>query len=273
MKTQIFAAGRWQDADGDAEITVLPEEMDDAQAGKLPTRTLESQIRRLRFATVMSIPRIGYLDALDSITKAVEWPGCPRFAGYGVFWSHSLARCIEKALEWRDDDGSQADYILTADYDTFTTPEMAQKLVELLAKHPEFDGIVPMQIKRGGSLDVLASTDGAVNIGLDIVPIKTGHFGFSMFRRQVFEGLKKPWFLEIPDEQGGWTDGRTDPDIYFWLRAREQGFNFGLAPRVVIGHGEEVIGYPKIVDGKITKVYQSVNDWQNTHQVPAEVLA
>lgn len=260
---QVFAASRWQDLFDGAQIDVANEqEAADYKANKLPVRRLESTKQQIRIAAVMSLPRVGFLDSYESICQALATAGIPRHLGWGVYWHHSLSRGIVAALEATDPEGYEYDYILTADYDSFVLPEDVTALATILAQHPEVDAVVPMQIKRGGSLEVLAGWSGGRDLTREFIPIDTGHFGFTLFRRSFFDQMPPVWFKESADENGHWGANRTDADIAFWRAAKAAGLNTVLATRVVLGHGEEVISYPRIVNGKIEKVYQSAIDWQ-----------
>ena len=260
---QVFAAGRWQDLFDGAQIDAANEqEAADYKANKLPIRRLESTKQQIRIAAVMSLPRVGFLDSYESICQALATAGIPRHLGWGVYWHHSLSRGIVAALEATDPEGYEYDYILTADYDSFVLPEDVTALATILAQHPEVDAVVPMQIKRGGSLEVLAGWSGGRDLTREFIPIDTGHFGFTLFRRSFFDQMPPVWFKESADETGHWGANRTDADIAFWRAAKAVGLNTALATRIVLGHGEEVISYPRIVNGKIEKVYQSAIDWQ-----------
>lgn len=269
---QVLAAGRWQDLFDGAQIDVASEqEAADYRADKLPKRCLESAKRQIRIAAAMSLPRIGYIDAFDGITTAFNQVCVARFMGYGVMWSHALSRSIKQAMEWTDANGFEADYICSADYDTFATPDQLITLADILARHPEVDAVVPVQAKRGGSLEILAGSDRTVDMTQEIAPIQTGHFGFTLFRRSFFERLEKPWFREAPDANGEWGEGRTDCDIGFWRNAQACGLNVALANRVVCGHGEETIAWPTIKDGIVGKIYQPVTDWLAQQEPPVGV--
>jgi len=266
--TQVFAAGRWQDAAG--PVTVAPGEEDDARAGKLPARVIEGETRAVKIACVMSIPRIGYLDCIQNIQNVVQQAGGQLLTAQGVFWSHALSRAIRAALDWRGDAGEQFDFILTADYDTYPTLENLKGLASLLAREPDVDCVVPMQVKRQLG-ELLATTAGGVNMTLPLVPIRTGHFGFTLFRRSFFERLPRPWFWERPDEHGDWGPGRIDPDIGFWLGAEKAGLRTMLATRVIVGHGDELVSWPRLDGGRIAPVHQSLIDWYE-RQAPPEGL-
>ncbi len=261
IRTQVFAAGRWQDLDGEVQCATQ-EEVDAANAGQLQTRTIVlGEKRAARVALCMSTPRIGFLRPLERLLAVMHGAGVSVFTGDGVFWSHALSRSIKNACEFYfEDSGEGFDFILTADYDTYASADDLQSLITLLGRSPEADCIVPLQMKRGGTGEILAGGEN-MNLTQSLVPIKTGHFGFTLFRKEFFERLPRPWFYEKPDADGHWGEGRIDADIGFWLNAQKAKLNVMLAPGIVVGHGEELVVYPRIVNGKPEKVYQAVNDW------------
>ncbi len=269
---QVFAAGRWQDYYDGCTVEVLPEEQEMASAGQLPARSLKSEKRPVRIALAMSTPRIGYLDCFEQMLDLAHAAGISRFRGQGVYFTHSLSRAIQGALDYRDKETGQGfDYILTADYDTFATADDLKAMAETLAYHPEIDALAPLQAKRGGFLEVLAGWEGSRDLTADIVLIDQAHFGFTLFRREFFERLGKPWFRERADENGEWGEGRVDGDIGFWNNAKACGLAVALAPHIVIGHGDECVAWPVIVNGKIEKKYQHVNDWMAMKRAPEGV--
>jgi len=232
----------------------------------------------------MSTPRYGSLDSAECIFEIAAGLAAPRFKttgawryqgrarsaestlGYGSEgkreWEEELTEAIDKAVE------SGIDIIVTADYDTFATPDEAKALIQLLYQNPQYDCIVPLQVRRGTFEEILATFAGKPDMEQALVPILTGHFGLTVFRRRVFEQLKRPWFLPIPDTDGTWGPGRTDADIYFWNKFIQQGFKAALATQVVIGHGDEVVCWPKFENGKIVKVYQPLYAWHATRKAP-----
>jgi hypothetical protein len=215
----------------------------------------------------MSTPRYGPLDAAEAISDICAHIRAPRFKSGGAFWEQGLTRSIELAMAYQDD-GEPVDVIVSMDYDTFATPEDAKELIRLLYQNPQYDCIVPMQARRGVFAEVLATTAGPADLTQGLVPIVTGHFGLTVFRRRVFEQLKKPWLLGKTDPEGGWSDGRTDADIHFWQNFNDCGLKAAMAPGVVIGHGEDAVVYPRVVEGRIEKVYISVYEWLGDRSVP-----
>lgn len=223
---------------------------------------------KVRPGVVMSTPRYGPLDAAEAISDISAHIFAPRFKSGGAFWEQGLTRAIEQALDYRGPDGESLDVIVSMDYDTFATPDDAKRLIQLLYQNPQYDCIVPLQARRGTFSEILSTTAGPVDMTQGLVPIVTGHFGLTVFRRRVFEQLKKPWLFGKPSESGDWGDGRTDADIYFWRNFSDCGFKAALAPGVVIGHGEDAVVYPRVVDGQIQKVYISVYEWLGERSVP-----
>jgi len=265
---QVFASGRWQNLDGEIQCATQ-EELEAAQRGELQTRTIVSEgSRSARVALCLSTPRQGFLRPFERLLALAHMAGISVFSGDGVFWHHALSRSIRNAIEFDFEDGSDGfDFILTADYDTYAVIDDIKDLVSLLARSPEADCIVPAQMKRGGTGEILARGHN-LNLMESLVPIETGHFGLTLFRKSFFERLALPWFSEKPDAEGHWGEGRIDADIGFWLNAKKAKLNVMLAPGIVVGHGEELITYPRIVNGKPQKVYQAVSDWLNGQGKP-----
>lgn len=260
-RTQVLAAGRWQDLEGEVQCATQ-EELEAARRGELQTRTIVSDGKRAaKIALCLSTPRIGFLRPFERLTALAHQAGISVFSGDGVFWGHALSRSIRNAIEFDFEDGSDGfDFILTADYDTYAVIDDIKDLASLLARSPEADCIVPMQMKRGGTGEILI---GGQNLDLtqELVPVETAHFGLTIFRKSFFERMPKPWFYEKADAEGHWGEGRIDADIGFWLNAKRAGLSVMLAPGIVCGHGEELITYPRVENGKVVKVYQAVNDW------------
>lgn len=256
-----FVAGEWRDGSGLIKDKVT-----------------------VRAGIVMSTPRHGSLDSAECIFEIAAGLQAPRFKTTGCWRYQGRGRSVESTMnygsegkrEWEEEltdaleDAvrSGIDVIVTADYDTFSTPAEAKQLIQLLYQNPQYDCIVPLQIRRGTFEEILATFAGQPDMSQALVPILTGHFGLTVFRRRVFERLSRPWFLPIPDAEGKWGPGRTDADIYFWNKFAQEGFKAALATQVVIGHGDEVVTWPKFENGKIVKLYQPLYAWHATRRPP-----
>lgn len=273
QRHQVFAAGRWQDiTDGGTVEVANEDELKAAQEGRLDTRLITvTEKRSPRIALCLSTPRVGFLRPFHMLLMLANQFGVSVFSGDGVFWHHALSRSIKNACDFYfEDTGDDFDFILTADYDTYALPQDLIDLATLLGRSPEADCLVTMQSKRGGTGEILAGGR-EMNMLHEIVPIETAHFGFTLFRKEFFARLRKPWFYEKPDINGDWGEGRIDADIGFWENARKCGLRTYLATQIVVGHGEELVTYPRIQNGQIDKVYQSVNGWLNTRTKPVEI--
>lgn len=225
----------------------------------------------VRAGVCMSVPRYGSLNSAETIFEVCAFLNAPRFVSGGAWWEQGLTNSIEAALTWRDEEGEQLDVLLCFDYDTFATIEQAAELLKWLYANPPLDCVAPMQAKRGGGADLLANTNGDVDFANPLVPVSSAHFGMTAFRRRVFEGLKRPWFHGSPDANGNWSSNRTDADIYFWRNFVNCGFKAALATRVVVGHGEDAVVFPRLVNGKFEKVYMPAQQWMKTRMAPERV--
>jgi hypothetical protein len=225
----------------------------------------------VRAGVCMSVPRYGSLNAAETIYEICAFLQAPRFVSGGAWWEQGLTASIEAALEWRGEDGEPLDTILCFDYDTFATIHNASELLKWFYANRQIDCVAPMQAKRGITDELLANTDGEVDFSNPLIPVATAHFGMTAFRRRVFETLKKPWFLGRPNNDGDWKDGRIDADIYFWRNFAECGFKAAVATRVVVGHGEDAVVYPRLIDGRFEKVYVPANEWMKKRATPVNV--
>jgi hypothetical protein len=225
----------------------------------------------VRAGVCMSVPRYGSLSSAETIFEISAFLSAPRFVSGGAWWEQGLTASIEAALVWQGEDGSPLDTIICFDYDTFATVGEISELLKWFYANPSLDCVAPMQAKRGVTTELLANTDGEVDFRNPLIPIATAHFGMTAFRRRVFEGLKKPWFLGRPNDNGDWKDGRVDADIYFWRNFAECGFKAAVATQVVVGHGEDAVVYPRLINGKFEKVYLPVQEWMKRREAPEGV--
>jgi hypothetical protein len=186
----------------------------------------------------------------------------------GVFWGQALTRAITEALN-----DNSPDYILTIDYDSIFTKDDVVNLVNTMNRNPQVDALAALQVgrgmgplfrmnedsvefeKNGDDVKALIPVD---MLEQDILPVKTMHFGLTLLRTSAILKLKKPWFKALPNEQGEWNDGKLDEDIYFWHNWKKCGLKAAIAPRISIGHCENVILYP---DQQMNTIYQQTRDY------------
>jgi hypothetical protein len=252
--SRVFVAGQWR------------------EIGYGNGQAVEDKIEVAPIGVATSTPRYGSLIACDVMWQAaLALRALPARSG-GAWWEQGLSRQIEKLLEEGTEKGP-VEFILTIDFDSYMTPEDGIKLITLMYENPQLDCIVPTQIRRGMFEQILAGTAGPVNPNDPLIPIIHGHFGFTVFRRRVFERMSTPWMLNVPDPQGRWNEGRTDADIYFWNKFCAEGFKAAMSTEVLIGHGDEGVCWPKMnPDGTVTKVWQSVFEWIQTHKPPQGII-
>lgn len=220
---------------------------------------------------VMSGPRFGPISNLFGWAQAFLPLGIRPTLAQGAFWSQGLTRVFEQFID-------SAQYLLVTDFDTYFSREDVEQLVAI-AMTFQCDALAPLQVKRedGRPMLTLKGTldnppaDGMTQLprswfGEPVQEVDTAHFGCTIISTAALRRAKKPWFLERPDPQGGWGEGRRDSDIAFWANWRESGNRVFVTPRVCIGHGEWVITWPSKDLGK--PVFQYTSDYQKSNKKP-----
>jgi len=220
---------------------------------------------------VMSGPRFGPISNLFGWAQAFLPLGIRPTLAQGAFWSQGLTRVFEQFID-------SAQYLLVTDFDTYFSREDVEQLVAI-AMTFQCDALAPLQVKRedGRPMLTLKGTldnpppDGHTQLprswfGEPVQEVDTAHFGCTIISTAALRRAKKPWFLERPDPQGGWGEGRRDSDIAFWANWRESGNRVFVTPRVCIGHGEWVITWPSKDLGK--PVFQYTSDYQKSNKKP-----
>lgn len=210
---------------------------------------------------IMSCPRLAWMDNFKCAMENFSILGIPMRIGFGVYWDQCLTRLIEDVI------AGGAKYILTLDYDTVFTVHDVGRLYHLMETTPFIDALAPIQMKRGGTLPLftLLSPDRTMKREITtgdmippVIPIRSAHFGLTLFRAEMFKYLVKPWFKGIPDNDGGWNEGHVDPDCYFWQNMLVSGRNPYLSTETVIGHLEPMVTWP---DRRLQAIHQYASDY------------
>lgn len=194
-----------------------------------------------RVTAVMSVPRLGFMDAQFVALDALPGLVTGIRTGMGAYWQQAIEKAIEQAIE-RDG----ADLVLTIDYDSLFTRADVAALIELMVAAPWVDALAPLQASRDGRGLPLYSIDGPDGAPLAEIPaerfsgelarVSTAHFGLTLIRAAALRALPKPWFHAVPAADGSWGEGHVDADTQFWKKWAAAGRSLYLAPRVVIGH-------------------------------------
>lgn len=218
---------------------------------------------QFKVAAVMSMPRLGFTDNFMCAQNALNKLQIEVRPFTGAFWG----QCLQRGMETLIAEGF--DYVLTIDYDTLFTEQNVKTLIRLMHLHPEADAICPLQSARGWNSPLLTM---ALPEGMeadkiprnhfdgDMVELRTGHFGLTMFRASSLKGVPKPWFLGVAAPDGTWGDGHVDDDIYFWRQWQASGKKLFNANRVVVGHCELMVKWP---GRDLGVIHQRVVDFWN----------
>lgn len=224
----------------------------------------------IKVAAVMSTPRLGFTDNFFCVSSALAPHGIAPIKVTGAFWGQCLQRAMETVVDTHD-------VILTIDYDTVFTSKTVEALLTLLL-YSGYDAIAPLQTKREANAVMFAlpgvkpedkTTVEAEFFNKVVQPVETAHFGLTFIRTEALKRTPKPWFLAKPNDDGEWTGGHTDEDIYFWKEFAKAGNKLGLATQISVGHAELMITWPsRTVDGG--KVQQHTTDFWNGGRIPPE---
>jgi hypothetical protein len=225
----------------------------------------------IRVAAVMSTPRLGFTDNYFCIMTALAPHGISPTKVTGAFWGQCLQRSIESVLD-------DHDVILTIDYDTIFNSKTVEGLMALLM-HSGYDALAPLQTKRESNAVMFAlpendvekkSTVNSEFFSKVVQPVSTAHFGLTLLRTSALRRMEKPWFLSQPNENGEFTGGHVDEDIYFWKQWEKAGNSLGIATHVSVGHAELMITWPSRTN-EAGKVQQHTTEyWNNGRKAPED---
>lgn len=265
-----FAREHKVDAGGFCAALPISLNLQGIKGGAAPALAKPSPSHR-KISAVISLPRYGPTKYFNSIYSALGPLGIPVEMQWGAFWEHRLTSAIENAIN------AGAEWVLTLDYDSPTTANDIRALCALMEAHPEADAIAPVQVKREENTALFRPVDaaGVYKTGTvplsdfdgDVTEVGWAHFGLTLIRVEALKKMKKPWFLGVPDDKGGWSDHATHPDIYFWNNLRASGGRLFIANHIALPHMQEVLVWPsQDLDGT---VFQYMTDYQKSGK-PAE---
>jgi hypothetical protein len=231
-----------------------------------PERTLQN------VRACMSVPRYGPLMHPRCVEKAFYQLKIRLDSRQSCYWHQQLSILMEEAIA-----DPSCEFVLTMDFDTVFCAADVLELYRLLKACPEADAIFPLQAKRGCETALFTMTDrngrlrdsiNAADLYRNLLPANTGHFGLTMFRADSLRNFPRPWMVPEPNFAGRWDNGQIDADIDFWRRFKAAGLRCYLAPRVVVGHLEEIIKWPGV---DLKPVYQTTADYGEAG-IPADVV-
>lgn len=216
-----------------------------------------------RVAALASVPRLGFQAHMRASEQAFADPRIPILRASGcVFWEMTMQNGFNSLIK------AGADYIITTDYDSIFTNEDVKELLRLIVRYPEADAIAAWQASRWKDHPALAGirTDngwgGAVSVDVmkaeDLTPVDNTVYGLTIIKVSAIQKMPKPWFVNIPNEQGEWEHGKHDADSYFWAKFREAGNKLYMANRVRIGHLHEDILW---LDDDFNLIKQDLTDY------------
>ena len=194
------------------------------------------ETQEISIRAVMSVPRIGWNNAWQTIVDTLRPFQIPVSTFDGVFWGQCMQRAMNEAIE----DG--VDWLLCIDYDSMVTPDALNKLIGWLGQRSDIDAIAPIQMRRGQDYPLMTIAGmKETEVGYQPMLVTTAHFGMTLIRMESLKKVPKPWFKGEPDKNGEWSDDKLDDDIWFWHQWRLAGNTIYIAPDSRIGHLELMV--------------------------------
>jgi len=238
--------GEWP---GDADsCSLLPVSLNLRAVKRSAAALRRSPIRPLSdMHAVMSMPRLAWTENMGCCYTSLVPLQIPFVRAIGVFWGQCLQRLFHQIA-----DGGKHKYILAIDYDTIFDSHDVCMLRDIADAH-DLDVLCPLQIGRdrdsllakiddgkGGMVSELA----VERLNDDHWPVLHGHFGLTLIRCDTLRKMAMPWFIGEPGAKGDWGLDRVDDDVYFWKKARAQGWKVSTTPQVRVGHLQMVATWP-----------------------------
>jgi hypothetical protein len=232
--------------------------------------------QNIKVAALMSVPMCGWNPHWGCHTEALRPFDIPVQLAYGCWWDHGVSNVMDEFLE------TGVDWILAMDYDSMFTVRHLQHMIETLGARPDIDALAPLQCKRMQDVPLMTNVewgDDGVEVGVEPIKVDTACFGLTLIRTDALRRMEKPWFMHIPDDKGGYGEGRVDPDIYFWRKWKECGNTLYVDPVASIGHLQPMVSEFVRENGLLVPKHVHWLDWRKKSkakpqaEVPQEVAA
>lgn len=197
---------------------------------------------------VLSAPRFGPVAHFRCASAAFGRARVKYQIAGGAYWHQVLSEVIELQIQ-----DPAVRYVITCDYDTVFSYEDVLELYRLMQACPDADAIFPLESRRGTDYAIfgIRGKDGKPltsiathNLGRNLMPVSHGHFGLTILRADKLRTFERPWMSATPGPDGRWGDGKKDADIEFWHHWIATGRTLFLAPRIAVGHLQEMITWP-----------------------------
>ena len=211
----------------------------------------------MKVMAVLSLPRVCFTDNVFCAMHAFQPHGIPVVRRSGAYWSQDISRLLQQGI----DEGY--DYAFTVDWDSLFGASHVRAMMDIVEDYGHIGALVPLQSRRKSEDEIMYQPLRGAPPHPDprITEIGTGHFGLTCINLHALNEAKRPWFLGVPDADGNWGDGRTDPDMYFWSNWAESEMNVYLANNVRIGHMQLMTTWPQT---DLNPYHVSIERWTET---------
>lgn len=219
---------------------------------------------------VLSAPRFGPVMHFRCASTAFGRARVPYQILGGAYWHQIMSEVMEQQIA-----EPSVKYVITCDYDTVFSYAEVMELYRLMEACPDADAIFPLESKRGSDHALFGilgkdgkpiSSMGMYQFDRNLMPVTHGHFGLTILRADSLRSFERPWMNSTPSPEGRWGHGKKDADIDFWHKWVGSGRTLYLAPRIVVGHMQEMVTWP---DHNLRPIYQHTQDY-DANGIPQE---
>jgi hypothetical protein len=208
--------------------------------------------RGLKVVALMTAPRYEAVWARNMIETAMKDAGVPLVISAGVFYGQCMQRMLDDAV------AAGVELAITVDFDSVFTGEDVKYLMGMMATG-KYDCIAALQPRRSMPYPLFTcGADSEVEFAGEPLEVTTAHFGLTGIDLTKLATVPKPWFMSVPTEDGEWSEGKVDDDIYFWRAWRDAGLKVYVDGGLSIGHLEEMVAR---FDSEGRHQWMYPNDW------------
>lgn len=215
-------------------------------------------------STVAIVPTRGMVHCLAAQSWCnLQWPINHRHKGpmfvkglqVDAAYEGGIGQIIEKMPGYA--------FILTMEDDCAIPPMSLLRLVEAMRENPWIDGVSGLYCRKElqGRPHVYGHPDKPDDFALMDVEGQTGivecnaiPMGFSLYRRELFESLPRPWFKNVQEIQEG-SLKRISQDLYFCMEAKKHSKRFAVHCDVKVGH----------IDQATDKIFMPYQPLESSH--------
>jgi hypothetical protein len=136
---------------------------------------------------------------------------------------------------------SKFKYILTIEEDNLPPSDGLLKLYESMDEYDVVGGLYWGKGEGGfpmifGDPNIPGDFKPQIPVAGTVQPANALGMGFNLFKLDMFRKIPRPWFETVEGKDDNGQDRAATQDMYFYKKAKEQGFKVACDSSVLVGH-------------------------------------